>query len=179
MQPTTLYTIGHGRRSTDELVEALRSFGVDSLVDIRAYPGSKANPQFARERMENDLPALGIAYVHRPQLGGRRRGLGPQSPNVAWHNEAFRAYADYMLEDNFWSALDGLLGQAAELATAVMCAETLWWRCHRRLVADAATARGASVIHIMKPHAGQAHKILAPARIIADRVTYAGPQRTA
>lgn len=178
----TLYTIGHGTRSTEELVEALRYFGVRRLVDVRTYPGSRTNPQFGREQLEKGLPAYGITYEHCAQLGGRRRGLGPDSPNRRWKNTAFRGYADHMLQDGFWAALDDLLREAAAVPTAVMCAETLWWRCHRRLIADAATARGAAVVHIMTSGVAQPHKMLPPASLVGDRVTYvaegAGDGRT-
>lgn len=169
-----LYTIGHGTRPIDELVALLHEHAIALLVDVRAFPGSRTNPQFVRAHLERRLREAGIAYAWRPELGGRRRGLGARSPNTAWRNAGFRAYADYMLADAFWDALDELLDDARRRRTAVMCSETLWWRCHRRLIADAATARGVSVCHLVKPGTpADPHRVLSPARIVGDRVGYA------
>jgi uncharacterized protein (DUF488 family) len=167
-----LYTIGHGTRTTDELIAALRGAGVRAVADVRAHPRSLTNPQFNRDVLGPKLAGCGIAYAHWSALGGRRRGLGAASPNVAWKNAGFRGFADYMLTDEFWFALDDLLVQAAARATAVMCSETLWWRCHRRMIADAATARGAEVAHIMKPGVVVAHVLSPAARIAGNRVSY-------
>lgn len=167
-----LFTIGHGTRTVDEVVEALHSVGVIMVADVRAYPHSRTNPHFNMESLAERLPALGIGYAHLPALGGRRRGLGAASPNVAWRHAGFRGYADYMLQPAFWEALDGFLEQARSMATAVMCSETLWWRCHRRLIADAATARGVDVWHIMRPGVVQHHALSVPAIVVGDRVTY-------
>jgi len=167
----TLYTIGHGTQPLDELVELLRCHGVERVVDVRSFPRSRKNPQFNNERLASDLPAAGIAYEHAPDLGGRRRALR-LSPNAAWEHPAFRGYADYMLEPAFWNALDVLLTSSQTTPTAVMCSETLWWRCHRRMIADAATARGAQVVHIMKAGEAAAHRLTPFARISGDRLTY-------
>lgn len=168
----TLYTIGHGTRSIEEFVATIRGASVARVVDVRAFPRSRTNPQFNEDALAQSLAAAGIEYVHRPTLGGRRRGLGPASPNVGWQQPAFRAYADHMLSDNFWSALDEVLSQAHDRPTAIMCSETLWWRCHRRLIADAATARGATVRHLMKPGTASAHSLSPPARVVGQRVVY-------
>ena len=172
-----LYTIGHGTRTLEEFLELLRSHGVERLVDVRSYPGSRANPQFNKERLAIDLPAAGIAYAHARDLGGRRLGLADASPNRAWEHAAFRGYADYMMEPPFWNALDILLKSAQTVPTAIMCSETVWWRCHRRMIADAATARGAEARHIMKSRQAVPHQLTAFARVIGDRVSYeAGEQ---
>jgi uncharacterized protein (DUF488 family) len=154
------------------LLDALRASGVRRLIDVRRYPRSRTNPQFNRETLEQVLPNAGIAYEHNERLGGRRSGAGANSPNAAWKHPAFRAYADYMLGDGFWSALDEVLAQARRTPTAVMCSETLWWRCHRRLIADAAVARGFHVAHITRPNVLTEHAINLPGRLVGDRVTY-------
>jgi uncharacterized protein (DUF488 family) len=168
-----LYTIGHGARPQQELIEALRSFGVTSLADVRRYPRSRANPQFNQVALSVALPNCSIEYHHWETLGGRRTGTGAQSPNAGWRHPAFRAYADFMMEAAFWETLDRLLRGARENTTSVMCSETLWWRCHRRLIADAAVARGFCVLHIMRLGTVAAHVLSPPARIVGDRVTYA------
>lgn len=145
---------------------------MELLIDVRAYPGSRANPQFGKAALAAALQSAGIVYEHWPALGGRRRGLGEASPNAAWQHPAFRAYADYMMTDEFWSTLDELLSRAGAQTTVVMCSETLWWRCHRRLIADASTARGAQVFHIMRPGILAPHVLSPPARIVGDRVVY-------
>jgi uncharacterized protein (DUF488 family) len=170
----TLYTIGHGTRSTPEFLAMLGEHQIGLLVDVRAFPSSRANPQFNKDALESALAGAGIAYEHWPELGGRRRGLGDASPNTAWQHPAFRAYADHMMSDEFWAALDSLLAKAAERPTAILCSETLWWRCHRRLIADAALARGAHVLHLMKAGDAKPHALSPPAHIVRDRVTYAG-----
>ena len=170
----TLYTIGHGTRTAQELIEALRSFGVRLVADVRAYPRSRANPQFNEETLRQTLSSADIAYEHWPALGGRRRGRGEASPNTSWRHPAFRGYADYMMGDAFWCALDALLERSKASTTAVMCSETLWWRCHRRMIADAAIARGVDVRHIMRPGEAVAHQLPAWASIVGDRVAYDG-----
>lgn len=167
-----LYTIGHGTKTFDEFVALLRAHGVRHVVDVRSFPGSRAHPHFGREHLEKALPACAIAYTHMRELGGRRRGLGAASPNVAWQHEAFRGYADYMMEPSFWNALDQLLVIAAQQPTVIMCSETLWWRCHRRMIADAATGRGVDVRHIMNAKEAAPHRMTSFARITDARVVY-------
>jgi uncharacterized protein (DUF488 family) len=168
----TLYTVGHGTRSADEFLSMLQERRIELLVDVRAFPASRANPQFNEDALAVALARAGIAYEHCPVLGGRRRGLGDASPNHAWQHPAFRAYADHMMTDEFWAVLDSLVIKARERPTAIMCSETLWWRCHRRLIADAAVARGAHVLHLMKLGDAKPHALSPPARISGDRVTY-------
>jgi uncharacterized protein (DUF488 family) len=164
-----IYTVGHGARSTDELVSVLRSAGVGRLIDVRRHPGSRRHPHTAREAFARSLPRLGITYEWRgEQLGGRRR-LQPNSRNVVWRIEAFRAYADYMETEPFQRALDELARDAAlEPPLAILCAETLWWQCHRRLIADALTARGVRVVHLINESSHVEH-VLNPAARIDER----------
>jgi uncharacterized protein (DUF488 family) len=154
---TRLLTLGHGTATTDELVALLEGAGLERLVDIRIFPGSRRHPHVARAAMAGWLAGAGVAYRWEPELGGRRRPV-PGSVNHALRNASFRGYADHMRTPEFWSALDRLLAEAAAAPTTVMCAETLWWRCHRRLLADAAVlVRGAEVLHLdhrgrLEPH---------------------------
>ena len=159
---TTLYTVGHGARSTEELVAVLTSGGVGRLVDVRRYPGSRRHPHFGRDQLAISLTERGIAYEWRGDgLGGRRPPADP-TRHPEWNDAGFRGFADYMDTAPFRVALDDLLSAAAaptEAPLAIMCAETLWWRCHRRLIADAAVGAGAEVVHLLgvgkrAPHPG-------------------------
>lgn len=132
-----LLTVGHGTASRDEFTRLVREAGVEVVVDVRSAPGSRRSPQFGRPEMQVWLPGAGVGYRWEPRLGGFRRPA-PDSPNIALRHAAFRGYADYMTSDVFGEALAGLAAEATRQVTAVMCAETLWWRCHRRLIADAA-----------------------------------------
>ena len=148
-----IYTIGHSTRTVGELIELLQEAGVDLLVDIRTVPRSRSNPQFNSDTLPERLAAAGIGYRHLAELGGlRHRPIdAPPSRNTAWHNEAFRNYADYAASPAFRSGLDALLALAEEHLCAIMCAEAVWWRCHRRIVADYLLSRGHEVRHIMGP----------------------------
>jgi uncharacterized protein (DUF488 family) len=154
---TRLLTLGHGTASQAELLGLLEGAGVERLVDVRAHPGSRRHPHVAREAMAGWLARAGVAYRWEPELGGRRRPA-PGSVNHALRDPAFRGYADHMRTPAFWSALDRLLAEAAAAPTVAMCSETLWWRCHRRLLADAAVlVHGAEVLHLdhrgrLEPH---------------------------
>jgi uncharacterized protein (DUF488 family) len=144
-----LLTYGHGTDSPERTVETLRGAAVASIVDIRTAPGSRRNPQFARAELSRWLPAAGISYRWDKRLGGFRRP-GQDNPDVAWREPMFRGYAEHMRSPEFLAAIEPILAEAAERSVAIMCAETLWWRCHRRLVADfASAARGFGVGHIM------------------------------
>jgi uncharacterized protein (DUF488 family) len=147
----TIFTIGHSTRSADELIALLREAGIDLLLDVRTVPRSRFNPQFNADILPATLGTAGINYRHFPALGGlRHRPKGaPPSPNGMWKNEAFQAYADYALTPPFRAALDQLSGLADEHCCAIMCAEAVWWRCHRRIVADYLLARGTEVRHIL------------------------------
>jgi uncharacterized protein (DUF488 family) len=165
----TIWTIGHSTRSFDELVALLREHRLSRLADVRRYPCSRRHPHFSRESLEQTLPASGITYLHFEDLGGRRRPE-PDSPNGAWQNDQFRAYADYMGTAPFHSAADRLLD--SELATVVMCAEAVPWRCHRNLLADELTHRGVEVVHILGAGSIRPHTLSRMARIEGDRVIY-------
>jgi uncharacterized protein (DUF488 family) len=147
-----IYTIGHSTRPAQELVTLLREVGVDLLVDVRTVPRSRFNPQFNADALPQTLAKAGISYRHMATLGGlRHRPKGaPPSPNGLWRNEAFQAYADYALTPAFHTALDELRALARDHACAIMCAEAVWWRCHRRIVADYLLAAGEDVSHIME-----------------------------
>jgi len=144
-----LLTYGHGTESEERTVATLAGAGAASLVDIRTAPGSRRNPQFARAAMEEWLPAAGIAYRWEKRLGGFRKPSAG-NPDVAWRESMFRGYAEYMRSADFRAAIDGVLAEAGERQVAVMCSESVWWRCHRRLVADfVSAARGVEVRHLM------------------------------
>ena len=171
MQQGTLYTIGHSTRPWDDFVGLLREHAIACLVDVRRFAGSRRNPQFSPVDMGQALPAAGIGYLPMPEFGGRRKA-DPDSPNGAWRVEAFRGYADYMASDEFALARERLMRQAQEARTSVMCAEAVWWRCHRRLIADDFTARGWHVQHIMAPGKLQLHELNADARMQGDHLVY-------
>jgi len=150
-----LCTVGHGSRSVAELAAVVRDAGVSLIVDVRRFPGSRRHPHLSRAGLEQGLPSLGIAYRWCEALGGRRSRVAG-SRHTAWRNDAFGAYADHMDGLEFRGALDELLGR---LPLAVMCAETLWWRCHRRLIADAATLAGVNVVHLLEVGKSQPHPL--------------------
>ena len=158
MQRRPLLTVGHGARSTDELVAVLRSAAVGRLVDVRRYPGSRRHPQFSRQAMASDLAARGVSYEWRgEELGGRRKPAEP-TRHPEWIDPGFRGFADYADSPAFRAALQRLLADAAhDPPLAIMCAETLWWRCHRRLIADAVVAAGSHVVHLLDPGKTQDH----------------------
>lgn len=144
----SLFTVGHGTRSTEELVAVLADAAVEVLVDVRRYPGSRRHPHFSRDALEQSLPAAGITYEWRGDTMGGRRDPVPDSKNIAWRVDAFRGYADHLASDEFRTALAELEARAETTRQAVMCAETVWWRCHRRLIADSLVADGHDVIHL-------------------------------
>ncbi|MGH9079520.1 MAG: DUF488 family protein [Acidimicrobiales bacterium] len=159
-EPTLhLLTVGHSTATRDELASLLEGGGVELVVDVRSVPGSRRHPQFSRAELELWMPAAGIAYRWEPDLGGFRRTTAG-SPNVALRNPSFRGYADYMATECFRQALARLLAEAFRQEVAVMCAETLWWRCHRRLIADAATLlHGADVQHLSRDGRTSVHRL--------------------
>ncbi|HTP26598.1 MAG TPA: DUF488 family protein [Anaeromyxobacteraceae bacterium] len=167
----TLYTIGHSTRQLDELIALLRAFGVSILVDVRTIPRSRHNPQFNVDCLPSALRQRGIRHVHLPELGGLRRARA-DSLNTGWRNASFRGFADYMLTEDFRSGLAKLAELVADGRVALMCAEAVPWRCHRSLIADALTARGAAVEHITAEHRATPHRMTAFARVDDTRVTY-------
>jgi uncharacterized protein (DUF488 family) len=142
------------------------------VADVRRFPGSRRHPQFGRESLAASLRESGIGYEHFPELGGRRQAR-PDSPNGAWRNSAFRGYADYMMTGEFRGGLARLLALADRQRLAVMCAEALWWQCHRGLIADYLKAAGHEVVHILGPHKTESHPFTSAARIVDGALTYA------
>jgi uncharacterized protein (DUF488 family) len=170
-----VFTIGHGTRPADELVECLTAAGVRTLVDVRRFPGSRRNPQFNRDAIAATVAAAGIAYRHAVELGGRRSGEPGEERFACIRTAAFRSYAARMSAAGWQGALDDTL---AEPAPCFMCAETLWWRCHRRLIADLLVARGHEVVHLIRPGETQAHELRAEADS-RDGVLYLCGERVA
>jgi uncharacterized protein (DUF488 family) len=169
-----LYTIGHSTRRLEELIEVLRAHEIGTLVDIRAFPMSRRLPQFNRESLAETLPAAGIRYVWMKDLGGYRKKILEESPNIALRNDSFRNYADYMLTGDFESAMDELIKLAEEAPTAYMCAERVYFHCHRMLVSDWLVAHGHEVLHIDGTGPVKPHKLTAEARMIEGRLIYRG-----
>jgi uncharacterized protein (DUF488 family) len=169
-----LYTIGHSTRTFEELVGALHARQVQTLVDIRAFPVSRRLPQFNRDSLEHTLPAAGIRYVSKTAPGGYRKKTLEESPNIALRNQSFRNYADYMLTPEFDRAISELLALAESSPTAYMCAERLYFRCHRMLVSDWLVAHGHEVLHIDAEGPVKPHTLMTEARIIDGRLIYRG-----
>jgi uncharacterized protein (DUF488 family) len=172
-----IWTIGHSTRTADDFVGLLRAHAIDGLADVRTIPKSRRHPHFAREALAARLTHEGIEYRHFGALGGLRKPR-PDSPNGAWKNESFRGYADYMMTLEFNTGVDELLDFGARRQVAVMCAEAVWWQCHRMLLADALVARGVDVQHIMSAKgtsALQPHRLTPFAQIHSDgHVRYPG-----
>ena len=166
-----MMTIGHSNRALEELLEMLAAYHVDLLVDVRTIPRSRHNPQFNRDVMPQPLASAGIEYVHMPGLGGLRRAR-QDSVNTGWKNLSFRGYADYMATAEFDQNLDALLRLAAGREPAIMCAEAVPWRCHRSLIADALTARGVPVGHLMSATRADPHRLTSFARVKAGKISY-------
>jgi uncharacterized protein (DUF488 family) len=171
-----VFTIGHSTRPIEELLALLAENGVGLLVDVRRYPGSRRHPQFSREALAGSLQAAAIDYMHEPRLGGRRAAK-PGSPHTAWRVEAFRGYADHMETAEFQEALEELIALSRERTVAILCAEAVPWRCHRRLISDALVARGIEVRHILGPRRADRHEIDPNARVLEGgrRLVYSGP----
>jgi uncharacterized protein (DUF488 family) len=169
----TLWTVGHSNVDLDRFVAQLRAHEIAVIADVRRYPGSRRHPHFAREALAASLPDLGIAYEHMPDLGGRRAPRA-DSVNTAWRHPAFRGYADYMGTPVFAAALQRLLQHASTARVAIMCAEALWWQCHRGLIADALKAAGHEVLHIGQREV-QEHPYTSAARIVNGQLSYTTP----
>ena len=170
----TLYTIGHSTRSIDEFLSALRAHSIGALVDIRSFPVSRRLPHFNRESLEQTLSGAGIQYLWLKELGGRRRKIRDDSPNVALRNASFRNYADYMLTAEFEHGISELLSLAQRSPTAYMCAERVYFRCHRMLVSDWLVAHGHAVLHIDAEGPPRTHKLMSEARVVDGQVIYRG-----
>jgi uncharacterized protein (DUF488 family) len=155
-----LWTVGHGKRSAEALVTLLGDHDIALLIDVRRYPGSRRNPQFGRDALAAALAEHSVRYEWwGAALGGRREPIPDGSRHPAWRDDAFRGYADHMDRPEFRAAFSHLLSVAAQQATAVMCSETLWWRCHRRLLADCAELRGTPVVHLLAPGRAEGHRL--------------------
>ena len=168
---STIYTIGHSTRTFDELVEILRSHGVNAVADVRLIPKSRRYPHFADQYLAGHLPEHGIEYLPFKALGGRRRPA-KDSINIGWRNVSFRGYADFMQTPAFEEAIEQLMRAARERPTAIMCAEAVPWRCHRSLISDALLVRGWKVLDIMDAKHANEHKLTKFARVQGTQVTY-------
>ncbi len=169
---THLFTLGHGTLAIEAFVSLVLNANIEHIVDVRTVPKSRHNPQFAREAMQEWIPASGLSYRWEQRLGGFRRPQ-PDSKNIALRHPAFRGYADYMQTPPFWHAFDELLDEATAARTAIMCSEALWWRCHRRLIADAAVlTRGVAVQDLFHDDKLAAHRVTEGARVHGGLVVY-------
>lgn len=168
-----IWTIGHSTRTAEEFGEILVAHHIETLVDVRMFPGSRRLPQFNKAALSEFLASLGIAYRHEPRLGGRRSAR-KDSHNTAWKNASFRAYADHMETDEFRNGVEELLEVSAAARTTIMCAEALWWRCHRGLISDYLKANGHTVIHIVSEKKTEEHPFTSAARIIEGKLDYRG-----
>ena len=170
----TLYTIGHSTRTIEDLIEALQAHSIQQLVDIRAFPMSRRLPHFNREALEKSLPEAGIQYRWIKELGGHRKKIRDDSPNVALRNDSFRNYADYMLTPEFERAAGEIVKMAEESRTAYMCAERVYFRCHRMMVSDWLVAHGHKVLHIDGIGPAKSHVLMAEARLEDGKLIYKG-----
>jgi uncharacterized protein (DUF488 family) len=168
-----LWTIGHSTLPIERLIEALRSFKIKVLADVRSFPGSRRYPQFNKDQLKVSLADARVEYQHHPELGGRR-SASPDSLNMAWRNKMFRGYADYMETDEFRSGIARLVDVARARRTAIMCAEAVWWRCHRSLISDYLKASGVEVTHIMAAGKSEPHPFTSAARIVNGELSYRG-----
>jgi uncharacterized protein (DUF488 family) len=172
LKPIEIWTIGHSTRSGEEFIALLQRAQIEAVADVRRFPGSRRYPQFGQGQLSGALGKSGIEYFHFPDLGGRRRPR-PDSPNTAWRNEAFRGYADYMMTEPFRAAIERLLQVAKSKRTAMMCAEAVWWQCHRGLIGDHLKAMGHAVWHILGSGRVEPHPFTSVARIVDRQLSYA------
>ena len=170
----TIFTIGHSTRSLDEFIEILKSFSISLLADVRNFPGSKRYPHFNKEMLELSLEQNDIRYMHFKELGGRRKPVA-DSINTRWRNEAFRGYADYMQTEAFKESVSQLEDTASKEQVAYMCAEAVWWSCHRSLISDYLKIRGWKVMNIMAKGKADEHPFTSAARIVDDELRYDEP----
>ena len=169
----TVWTVGHSTRTAEEFEQILKAHGIEVLVDVRSFPGSRRYPQFNRDALAESLGRIGIEYKHEPRLGGRRTPR-KDSHNTAWRNASFRAYADHMESEDFRQGVEELLELAANARTAIMCAEAVWWRCHRSLIADYLKAAGQTVIHIISQSKTEEHPFTSAASFVEGNLSYRG-----
>ncbi|MEP7213460.1 MAG: DUF488 domain-containing protein [Acidobacteriota bacterium] len=166
-----IWTVGHSTRTLDEFRRLLSAFEIKVLADVRRFPGSRKYPHFNADALRISLTEIGVRYEPFTELGGRRRP-SPDSHNTVWRNESFRGYADYMETDEFRSGIIRLTDTARTGRTAIMCAETLWWRCHRSLISDYLTSQGLEICHIFDQQKSELHRYTSAARIVDGRLTY-------
>jgi len=168
-----IWTIGHSTRKIDVFISLLEENGIGLVVDVRSLPGSKRYPQFNKEELTQALREYGIRYAHFPEFGGRRKPK-KDSHNTAWRNASFRGYADYMETEDFRKGVDRLLDLANDAGPiAIMCAEAVWWRCHRALISDYLKTRGVEVVHIVDASNSEPHPFTSAARIVDGALSYA------
>jgi hypothetical protein len=168
----TIWTVGHSTRALEDFIGVLRAHDIEALADVRRFPGSRKHPHFGADALRVALAGAGIEYLPMPQLGGRRAAR-PDSPNTAWRSESFRGYADYMETPEFAAAVDDLVALARRKRTAIMCAEAVWWRCHRALISDRLKAAGVRVMHITTAAPAEEHPYTTAARLVGGVLTYA------
>jgi uncharacterized protein (DUF488 family) len=166
-----IWTIGHSTHSAEAFLEMLKSFGIEHLADVRLFPASTRYPHFNKENLEQILAEKNIGYTHFKDLGGRRKAI-KDSPNTAWKNDAFRGYADYMATSDFRNAVTQLEELAKRKRVAFMCAEAVWWSCHRSLISDYLKWKDWTVWHIMGKDKAQEHPFTKPAKIVDGKLSY-------
>lgn len=169
----SVWTIGHSTLSIETFVGSLSSFTIQLLADVRSFPGSRRYPHFNKENLSSALADAGIRYEHFRALGGRRRPR-PDSLNMAWRNESFRGYADYMETKEFREGVERLLDLASRQRVAIMCSEAVWWRCHRSMISDYLKVKGIDVIHIMGVGKSEPHPFTSAARVVNGELSYRG-----
>lgn len=174
--PETLWTIGHSTRALDEFIALLTANAIEVVADVRHFPGSRKYPHFNVEPLQHALREAGIGYEPFTELGGRRK-VQPDSPNTAWRHPAFRGYADYMQTPEFHDGIERLKALAARKRTAIMCAEAVWWRCHRGLISDVFKLHGTRVLHITGPGKPSEHPYTSAAHVENGKLDYSGDQR--
>jgi uncharacterized protein (DUF488 family) len=167
----TFWSVGHSTRSIEQFVEIVQEHDIALIADVRRFPGSRRHPQFGQVALAESLQTAGIGYVHFPELGGRRQAR-KDSPNTAWRSAAFRGYADYMMTTEFHAGIERVLSLAARNRVAIMCAEAVWWQCHRSLIADFLKALGNEVIHATGPGRSEPHPFTSAARVVDGALTY-------
>jgi uncharacterized protein (DUF488 family) len=169
--PLTVFTVGHSNRSLDVFLAILKAHAIECVADVRTIPRSRHNPQFNALSLETTLPMAGVAYTRLPRLGGLRRPR-KDSKNLAWRNESFRGYADYMESADFEKGIGELLALARGKRTAILCAEALYYRCHRSLISDALVCRGVETVHLMDSRKTAEHRLTSFVKIVDGRPTY-------
>jgi uncharacterized protein (DUF488 family) len=168
-----IWTIGHSNQALKRFLDTLAAHQIAVVGDVRRFPASRRHPHFGQDQLASSLAAQDIGYLHFPELGGRRPAR-KDSVNSAWRNAAFRGYADYMETEVFATGIARLVGEAQTRRVAIMCAEVLWWQCHRGLIADFLKARGHDVIHIASPEKVETHPYTSAASIVDGRLSYRG-----